>query len=331
MKARVVIVLTILAFIFASITTVEIRQVSAADYIYIKGDGRIDPPTAPISSADNITYTLTGDIFWKQIVVERDGITIDGNGHVIEGTDASGSKGIDLRHRSNITIRNTRITKFDDAVYCLQDIFSPEGHNAIVGNEIVNNSVGIDFSQSSKNIVVSNNIANNSIGIRLFLSSDNNISRNLIAHSSGFGLFAGTGMFLSSSDRNIIYGNRIVENLLGLDVSGSNNTFYHNEFVGNQNHASIDPLGSNFWDNGYPDGGNYYDNFTQKYPNVTDIFSGSSQNITGSDGIFDHPYLVDANDVDHYPLVPEFQFLIILPIFMIATLLVLIVYKRRLT
>jgi hypothetical protein len=39
-------------------------QVVKADggTIYIRADGSIDPPTIPISTVDNVTYTLTGNI-----------------------------------------------------------------------------------------------------------------------------------------------------------------------------------------------------------------------------------------------------------------------------
>lgn len=38
--------------------------------IYIRADGSVDPPAAPISSVDNVTYTFTDNIY-DNIVVER--------------------------------------------------------------------------------------------------------------------------------------------------------------------------------------------------------------------------------------------------------------------
>jgi hypothetical protein len=41
--------------------------------VYIEAEGSIDPPTANITSPDNVTYTFTADIN-ASIVVERDNI-----------------------------------------------------------------------------------------------------------------------------------------------------------------------------------------------------------------------------------------------------------------
>lgn len=52
------------------------------------------------------------------------------------------------------------------------------------------------------------------------------------------------------------------------------------------------------WDNGYPWGGNYWYDY-----NGTDLFRGPYQNVTGSDGIGDTPYVIDESNVDRYPLI----------------------------
>jgi hypothetical protein len=73
---------------------------------------------------------------------------------------------------------------------------------------------------------------------------------------------------------------------------------YHNNFVGNTIQASVDSASvSNAWDNGYPSGGNYWSDY-----NGTDLYNGPYQNVTGSDGIGDTTYSIDANNTDHYPL-----------------------------
>jgi hypothetical protein len=51
------------------------------------------------------------------------------------------------------------------------------------------------------------------------------------------------------------------------------------------------------WDNGYPDGGNYWSDYTG-----TDVYSGAGQNIPGSDGIGDTPYVINTSNRDNYPL-----------------------------
>jgi len=51
------------------------------------------------------------------------------------------------------------------------------------------------------------------------------------------------------------------------------------------------------WDDGYPSGGNYWSNYSG-----VDLFKGSYQNETDSDGIGDKPYIIDVDNRDRYPL-----------------------------
>ncbi|MGB9828332.1 MAG: hypothetical protein ACPLSM_07430 [Thermosphaera sp.] len=55
--------------------------------VYIRADGSIYPADAPVTTRDKVTYVLTGDIKSSKhgIIVERDNIVIDVNGHSIEG------------------------------------------------------------------------------------------------------------------------------------------------------------------------------------------------------------------------------------------------------
>jgi hypothetical protein len=61
-------------------------------------------------------------------------------------------------------------------------------------------------------------------------------------------------------------------------------------------------VGYNIWSDGYPSGGNYWSNYTG-----VDFYSGPYQNKTGSDGIGDLPYIMDANNRDDYPLIGQFN------------------------
>jgi parallel beta-helix repeat protein len=76
--------------------------------------------------------------------------------------------------------------------------------------------------------------------------------------------------------------------------------FFHNNFINNSLvHLTSSETCS--WDNGYPSGGNYWSNYVG-----ADIFCGASQDETGSDNIGDSPYVIDANNVDNYPLMRPF-------------------------
>ena len=63
------------------------------------------------------------------------------------------------------------------------------------------------------------------------------------------------------------------------------------------------------------------DNYSGEYP----------QNDPNSDNIWDGPYEIDGDNIDYYPVVPEFSSLIILPLFIIATALATITYRKKST
>jgi parallel beta-helix repeat protein len=200
MKKKIVSAMTLVLLLTSMVTLAfHVQPVKAQGTIYIRADGSIDPPTAPISSLDNITYTFTDSIY-DEIVVERNNIVIDGNGYTLQGTGAYASKGIDLSSRSNITSKNTNIKDF---------------------------SYGILLSESSNICITGNNITNNSWGgIGLWGASNNTISGNHITNNSGIGIML-AGLFGSSNNRvigNVLvddglsvwnsYGNVVVDNLV---------------------------------------------------------------------------------------------------------------------
>ena len=271
--------------------------------IYIRADGSIDPPTAPISTFDNVTYTLTGDIFNDSIWIERDNIVVDGAGYMVEN-------GIRLSDRINVTIKNMTTQSISLNHY--------SNYNTISGNNITSNwGLGyLSVTNSRNNTICGNNITNSGGGIQLYNSEGNSISGNNIIANSAWGI-----SFSYYSSNNTIYGNNIKNNFngIGFDSSSNNNTIYYNNFINNTYHQVSSEEGStNIWDNGRE--GNYWSDY-----NGTDA---------NHDGIGDTPYIIDANNTDHYPLmvqyvIPEFPTFLVLPLFMIATLLAIVVYKRR--
>jgi len=269
----------ILTLLLTSMLTLafNIHPVKASGTIYIRADGSIDPPTAPISTADNVTYTLTDNIN-DSIVVERDNIAVDGAGHTVTGSgsaDGGSENGTTLTGRSNVTVGNMTIKDF---------------------------SCGIVLNYSSNNILSGNNVTNNWIGILLESSSDNVLSDNTL---SGNNTIYECGIWLvDSSNNNVLSGNNVTNNWLGIlfYYSSNNSVFYHNNFISNTPHVLVAPPESaNSWDDGYPSGGNYWSDYTG-----VDMYCGPYQNESGSDGMGDTPYVIDADNRDNYPLMKPY-------------------------
>jgi parallel beta-helix repeat protein len=393
----------ILLLIGLSALAFNIQPVKASGTIYIRADGSIDPPTATISTVDNVTYTFADNIN-DSIVIERDNIVVDGAFHIVEGTGSG--DGITLSGRTNVTIKNTNIKNYWYGIYLNSSlgndisgnnitenngwgIYSEysysSDHNSISGNSVTNNGHGISLTRSSGNSISGNNItANEMYGIMLaYLSNYNTISGNNITANTGYGIVHGyssgntisgnnitanesSGIGLDYSSNNSISGNNITANTgggialqhstqgnsvsgnnvannaggislynsSGNSVSGnnitenngygiwlgssSNNSIFHNNFFNNAQQVISSSL--NVWDDGYPSGGNYWSDY-----NGTD---------SNQDGIGDTAYVIDANNIDNYPLmvqyvIPEFPTFLILPLFIVATLLAVTIYRRK--
>jgi parallel beta-helix repeat protein len=352
----ILLITSILAFMF----NVQPVKGEWTGTVYIRADGSIDPPDAPIITYDNVTYTLTGNITITAygacaLIVERDNIVINGNGYMLQAC-ANDTIGVMLTGRTNVTIRNMTIKNFgpcisltsssyikiiandvipyvyagillqDSTKNCIITKNNLKGRgwgwgiliatgglgNVIIANNITgfqwgiecrgriliedniikNNWYGIVVSDSN-NTIRNNNITDNDYGIYLSLySSNNSIYRNTVRSSC-------YGIYLSSSSENVIYENNITYTDYGIRLSSSsNNRVFHNNFVNNTEQVDLYDLMGNIWDDGYPSGGNYWSDYTD-----IDIYSGPYQNETGGDGIWDHPYVIDANNRDNYPLV----------------------------
>jgi parallel beta-helix repeat protein len=229
--------------------TTEVR-VLAQNTVYIRADGSVDPETAPISTFDNVTYTLTGNIN-EQIVIQRNNITLDGAAYTVDGSGVG--RGLDLNSVQNVIIKNVSIEGF---YYGVQLNFSSQitltesniTMNAYDGVRIIQSSKsnfsrniisnnGNDglklLSSSSNNIITENTITlNNDDGIQLSDSPQNKISGNTVSQNNDVGIYA-----LNSSTTTVI-GNTVMNNRLGLEIDSSlsndvdGNTFNSNTLDG---------------------------------------------------------------------------------------------------
>jgi len=290
-----------------------------AEMVYINSDGSISPSSAPISTVDNVTYVLTSNMYYPTyngIVVERNNIVIDGNGYTIQGNE--GGNGLNLTNINDTTIENTNVEDFSVGIY----LYSSSS-DTVNGNNVTANSEGILLFSTSSALVSRNNVtANVYQGIIIEDSLSYNFVSGNDVTANGEGIFLidstidnvtgndvttnGEGIVLSGTTYDIVNAN----NMMGNNVSGIvvelgsyDNTIYNNDFVGNFAQAQVESSssGANSWNEGYPTGGNYWSDY-----HGVDLYSGPYQNVTGSDGIGDTPYVIDANDLDYFPLMKPF-------------------------
>ena len=346
--------------------------------IYIRADGSIDPPTAPISSFDNITYTFIGNIS-ESVAIEKNNITVDGNGYMLQGTGSG--NGFYVHAASNVRIKKANVEGFETGI-CTNS----SSHCTLSMNRITNNGRGILLSSSPYSVVSSNNITYNSINVGVYLDGSSGtsiISDNIITNCHYYGISTGSssnrivrnkiiaceengiyilgysndisGNYIESSgwsgiefhdaSQNVFSKNNVVNNNYGVRLTYSfNNNFSHNSVIGNSYGYSFDQSsynvisednianngygihaltspnntiyhsnllnnaaqvyvlsGSAEWDNGYPSGGNYWSDYIG-----VDLKNGTNQDGLASDSIGDTAFSIDADNVDHYPLMGPF-------------------------
>jgi len=285
--------------------------------------------------------------FWWGICLNHSSGNIVSGNNITDngGYGLSGGDGIYLYYSSGNIISENNMTDNHGGIEVTSAL-----NNVISGNNIRNNRHGISLADSSGNIISENDLTRNYYGgIHLAFSLNNVISGNTIERNSGYGF--GTygirlyssfnnsitgnnltkngwdGISLSNSSHNTISGNTIGDSWYGIDFEeSSNNEIYHNSFVSNDyqvyDHSWDDPEithSVNKWDEGFPSGGNCWSDYEETYPNATEL-DGS--------GIWDTPYIIDENNQDNYPIIPEFPSAIILPLFMLFSVLA-IVFERK--
>ncbi len=106
------------------------------------------------------------------------------------------------------------------------------------------------------------------------------------------------GIGLMAASQTTLHNCTIMKNDVGaIFFYSDNNLIYNNNFLDNTEQVDFMTTSTgNSWNTAYPTGGNHWDDY---YGN--DQFSGSSQDIPGSDGIGDSPYNVHGTDYDDYP------------------------------
>jgi parallel beta-helix repeat protein len=144
--------------------------------------------------------------------------------------------------------------------------------NQLVGNYIAANGLAISLGGGGSNLVVGNRILENQEGIYIEASQSNTVRWNLIESNTG-----GAINIHSFPDKdainNVIYENNIIDNSV---------TFTYPLYKGSE---------ANIWD--FDSRGNYWS-----------AYKGTDRN---GDGIGDSPYILNGDNVDHYPFMAPFD------------------------
>jgi parallel beta-helix repeat protein len=282
------------------------------------------------------TCTLTTDLT-ETIEIDSDGITLDGYGHTITGSNTG--NGIYLSGRNGVMIKNTNVRSFSEGIYLLYS-----SNNTLAENTALNNGEGISLYSSSYNTLSGNNASNNNgYGIIILEDSNNNImsgstasnnywgislassSNNMLRGNNASNNFYGfiiessrnsnligniansnlyDGFIMYASTNNILIGNIANSNKdYGINIfEASGNTIYNNHF-NNMKNAWTDM--NNIWNTPKTPGTNiiggpYLGGNYWVYPNGTGFSQTCADN--NSDGICDSPYALDSNNIDYLPL-----------------------------
>jgi parallel beta-helix repeat protein len=293
------------------------------------------------------TLTITEDTVLSEdhcgdIIIDADGVTLDGNGYTITGPGRSKynttkrcwdiSIGISVKGRTGVTVKNCRITNFAFGL-----ILDRSDGCTLLNNTVDHNLWGgIDVRFSFNNTIQENTVystrdveIDDVAAFSLEMSFANTFKGNL-AYDNGIGFASGEfertffeeerGFTPEKYEGNVFEANTAESNTLAGFYIGSifdktfSNKFFHNNLIDNVIQAGV-PLGyANSWDDGYPSGGNYWSDYTGVDADDDGIGDTPYSIFSVSWEIDDEsqePFLVlgesDGKNVDRFPLTAPFN------------------------
>ena len=289
----------------------DIQSAQASGTIYIRPDGSIDPPTAPIETEDDVTYTFTDNVH-DMTVVEKNSIIIDGNGYTLQGS--GDGFGLYLYSRQNVTLTNMNVRNFTYGIVALDS-----SDITVSGNNVSENSQGIVAMDSSDITVSGNNVSENSYGILLEFASNNKVSNNDVIGNSPYGIFVAYDANNNTVTNNnvtgnghayafgILVSNSANNNVISSNILHGNYMGIHGPRVGSSNNIILDNVisdsffGMLMW---HPGAGNTFMNNSFSNNNFNFEVYGDSlscylQNIDASNTIDGKPfcYLINQRNL----------------------------------
>ncbi len=248
-----------------------------------------------------LNTNITDSTLSSCINITSSDVIFDGAGFTIDGTSASGTKGVYVYYSTNVltnvTVKNLKVTDWYYGIYYVKTqngtlsrdiassniygiLLSQSSYNNVTHNTASLNNLGIMFYQSSNNSLINNTAISNTYGIDLSSSSFNMVISNNASNNSAYGIFLVAFGF--TGNYNVIY-NNYFNNINNSRVLSIPNTWNTTKKAGT-NIIGGSYLGGNFWAN--PGG------------------TGFSQTCTDgdSDGICDSSYTLYGGNIDYFPL-----------------------------
>lgn len=205
------------------------------------------PTSAAASSVElscgdvvSVDVVLTDDLLdcpGNGLVVGASGITIDLNGHTIDGSEPSdylGGYGVLVPPGfSDVSVRGGTIRGFSFGVW-----LNIGGDHQVRGVRIAENLIGVEVSRGEGNLIMWNWIADNrDAGVRLFTADRNTVALNAVT-ASRWGIIA-----QDHADMNRIAGNLVIgaatsdQQGVQLQLNSSGNTVVNNWIKGYGGHG----------------------------------------------------------------------------------------------
>jgi lysozyme len=202
---------------------------------------------------------------------------------VIDATTNAGYVGV--VSSTNITVKDVTI----DNIWQGGVLFVSTTQSKIENATLLSQSGGIVLRWSSNITIRRNKIL---AYVDLIASSNNEVTENDFPST-------GTAIMVLGSNNHITK-NNIKNCYLGISLRSSNNLVYLNNFLNNTENVRS-PSSTNLWNSPeeitYTYNGKTYTNYLGNY------WSDYSDVDVNNDGIWDHPYVIDENNKDRYPLV----------------------------
>ncbi len=262
-------VLAAVLLVLALVPVPLVKPASAQEFfstVIILPNGTVYPSTAPILQ-NGSTYTFTDDLY-AAMKIQKSNIVLDGAGYTLQGP-------------YNGTATNNWVVG--------------EGPNQDTSDSFAQYIIGIDFaSETVEGITVQNlNIKNFSIGMYIW-TKNNTVTGNVVSDNIVGILVSGSNQtitknLIAGNQRGVFFGfNNKVTDVVPSDIEVNHNDFQNNVVQLNgcecKDRNVTEPPHN--WDDGRE--GNFWSDY-----NGTD---------SNNDGLGDAPYIIDALNLDRYPL-----------------------------